>query len=131
MHSVSSYSEMLHPNADPSEISQFNGAGPGEVAEPPKLGRFKRMVAWIDENWLKKLLVCKNADQMKAADDIEELIERVMQEDPTDANGDRNNMDFMSITPVIRETLEKRRAEEIRQGRVASMILLANNRLNS
>ena len=64
MRSVSSYSAMLHPNADPSEVSVLNDrAQGGESAKPePKLGRFKRMVAWVDANWLKPLLVNKSVD---------------------------------------------------------------------
>ena len=61
---------MLHPNEDPSEISQFNGTprggrhnmnGDGQ-ATAVKLGWFKQMVVWIDEHWLKPLLVNKNQD---------------------------------------------------------------------
>lgn len=48
---VSSYSAMMHPNEDLSDL------GSPKEEQPVKLGRFKRMVAWIDENWLKKLLV--------------------------------------------------------------------------
>ena len=55
---------MLHPNADPSEISVLNDRPQGgEQGNPPaKLGRFKRMIAWIDEHWLKPLLVNKSLD---------------------------------------------------------------------
>ena len=56
MKSVSSYSALLHPNEDPSE---FDAA---VEEEKPQMGRFKRMVAWIDKNWLKKLLVNKSLD---------------------------------------------------------------------
>lgn len=86
-------------------------------------------MAWVDENWLKRFLVCKSADQMRAMDEIDELIERVMEEDPTDPKNARNNMDFMSITPMIRETLEKRRVEELKQGRFVTMSMLDGNYL--
>ena len=80
---MSSYSAWLHPNEDPSEISQFNGGltpsphrngGGGAGASSRRLGRFKGMVAWIDEHWLTPLLVNKSQDQIKAADDVEEMI---------------------------------------------------------
>ena len=122
--SVSSYSEMLHPNADPSEFSVLNELPGQKKKKVPKLGCFKRGCAWIDEHWLKRLLVGKNLDQMQAADEIDELLERVMHEDPTDTKSVSNNANFMSISPVIRDALEKRRAEELRQGRHASMSLL-------
>ena len=76
---------MLHPNEDPSEISQFNGGqvtGDAALNEEMKVkeknkqyGRFKRMVAWIDENWLKKLLVAKTSEQIRAADEIDEMLQ--------------------------------------------------------
>ena len=62
--SVSSYSEMLHPNADPSEISQLGGAAPKDPVKKQKLGCIKRGFGWVDENWLKKLLVSKSSEQM-------------------------------------------------------------------
>ena len=83
---------MLHPNEDPSEISQFYGgqATPRSTrfsqfeGEGRKLGRLKRMVAWIDQNWLKPLLVNKSQDQIKAADEIDDMIQMIMEDDPVD-----------------------------------------------
>ena len=77
---------MLHPNEDPSEISQLNGgvAVTSDAAlneemkareKKKQYGRFKRMVAWIDENWLKKLLVSKSSEQIRAADEIDEMLQ--------------------------------------------------------
>jgi len=71
--SVSSYSAMLHPNEDPSEISQLGGRK--QSMPKKKLGWFKRMVAWVDENWLKCLLVNKSSDQIQAADEIEDMLQ--------------------------------------------------------
>lgn len=120
---------MLHPNADPSDISQLGGGVNGEPAPKKKMGCFKRGVAWVDEHWLKRFLVCKDAEQIRAMDEIDELIERVMEEDPTDLRNARNNNDFMSISPMIRDTLEKRRVEELKQGRFTSMTMLDANNL--
>lgn len=75
---------MLHPNEDPSEISQFGGNAPKKA--PQKLGRFKRMVAWVDEHWLKRFLVCKSIEQIKAADEIDDFLLQVLEEDPLDQN---------------------------------------------
>jgi len=77
---------MLHPNEDPSEISQLNGgvAVTSDAAlneemkareKKKQYGRFKRMVVWIDENWLKKLLVAKTSEQIRAADEIDEMLQ--------------------------------------------------------
>lgn len=43
-----------------------------------------------------------------------------------DSKSIHNNQNFLSMTPMIRETLEKRRAEELISGRVnhQSMMLL-------
>ena len=75
-------------------------------------GRLKRMVAWIDQNWLKPLLVNKSQDQIKAADEIDDMIQMIMEDDPVDERtgeeGGTNN--FLSISPMIRESLENRRA---------------------
>lgn len=68
------------------------------------------MVVWIDRNWLKPLLVNKNQDQIKAADEIDDMIQKIMEEDPTDDGLARTNQNFLSISPMIRETLENRRA---------------------
>ena len=76
---------MLHPNEDPSEISQLNGGAVTSDAalneemkaqeKKKQYGRFKRMVVWIDENWLKKLLVAKTSEQIRAADEIDEMLQ--------------------------------------------------------
>ena len=42
------------------------------------------MVVWIDKNWLKPLLVNKNEAQIQAADEIEDIIQEIMEEDPLD-----------------------------------------------
>ena len=49
------------------------------------MGRFKRLVAWIDKNWLKRLLVAKNMDQIRAADEIDDIIQDILEDQPTDA----------------------------------------------
>ena len=64
---------MLHPNEDPSEISQLGGRK--QSMPKKKLGWFKRMVARVDENWLKCLLVNKSSDQIQAADEIEDMLQ--------------------------------------------------------
>ena len=79
--SASSYSALLHPNADPSVPSDYGGDNNNQGSEidgntlgnenepdPKQLGCFKRMFVWIDQKWLKPLLVNKNQDQIKAAD---------------------------------------------------------------
>lgn len=114
---------MLHPNEDPSEISQFYGGGQTPprstrnsqhyMLEPRQPGRLKRLVAWIDHNWLKPLLVNKSQDQIKAADEIDDMIQMIMEDDPVedDKTGEEGGTNsFLSISPMIRESLENRRA---------------------
>ena len=46
------------------------------------------------------------------------MIQMIMEEDPTDDGASQDNKtNFLSISPMIRETLENRRAQEIREGR--------------
>ena len=46
------------------------------------------------------------------------MIQMIMEEDPTDDTATQDNKtNFLSISPMIRETLENRRAHEIRAGR--------------
>lgn len=64
--SVSSYSAMLHPNEDPSEISYITGLTPNQTRHSgnprsKQHGRVKRMFIWVDE-WLKPLLINKSLD---------------------------------------------------------------------
>ena len=47
-----------------------------------------------------------------------------MEEDPLDQKSIHNNQNFLSISPMIRETLEKRRVQEIKAGNHQSMIML-------
>ena len=54
-----------------------------------------------------------------------------MEEEQYVHNDLRNNTDFMSITPVIRDTLEKRRVEEFRQGRHQTMSLMNPRQMSS
>lgn len=48
----------------------------------------------------------------------------IMEEDPVDDGSERNKHNFLSISPMIRETLEIRRAKEIREGNRATVNLL-------
>ena len=104
---------MLHPNADPSVLSSPNQGAHNvleEQEDAPKLGKFKRAVAWIDSHWLQPLLVNKSQAQIKAADEVDEMIQQILEEDPLDKADARTNAQFLSISPVIRDALEKRRA---------------------
>ncbi len=47
-----------------------------------------------------------------------------MEEDPLDQKSIHNNQNFLSISPMIREQLEKRRVQEIKAGNHQSMIML-------
>ena len=49
----------------------------------------------------------------------------IMEEDPLDDGSAKTNNNFMSISPMIRETLEQRRAKEIRDGNHMSVGILA------
>ena len=53
------------------------------------------------------------------------MIQQILEEDPLDKAEARNNAEFLSISPVIRDALEKRRAHEIKQGNHVSMSLLS------
>jgi len=76
---------MLHPNEDPSEVSHLWGqADVKDATQKKKLGRFKRMVAWVDEHWLQRFLTCKSAEQIKASDEIDDFLQEVLEEDPLD-----------------------------------------------
>jgi len=48
------------------------------------------MFIWVDE-WLKPLLVNKSQDQIKAADEIDDIIQMIMEEDPADDGSVRTN----------------------------------------
>ena len=48
----------------------------------------------------------------------------IIDEDPGDDGAAKTNQNFLSISPMIRETLENRRAAEIRAGNHASVALL-------
>ena len=45
------------------------------------MGCFKRMVAWVDKNWLKRLLVSKTQEQIREADEIEDIYKELMEND--------------------------------------------------
>ena len=45
-----------------------------------------------------------------AADEVDEMIQQILEEDPMDKADARTNAQFLSISPVIRDALEKRRA---------------------
>ena len=47
-----------------------------------------------------------------------------MEEDPLNNNDARTNQNFLSISPMIRETLENRRAQEIRLGKPMSLSMV-------
>ena len=49
----------------------------------------------------------------------------IIEEDPVDDGVAKTNQNFLSINPIIRETLENRRAWEIREGNHASVALLS------
>lgn len=53
------------------------------------------------------------------------MIQQILEEDPLDKAEARTNAQFLSISPVIRDALEKRRAQEIKQGNHVSMSLLS------
>ena len=55
------------------------------------MGYFKRGFAWIDRNWLKPLLVAKSQDQIKAADEIDDMLQEIMEEDPLEEKTRANN----------------------------------------
>ena len=61
---ASSYSALLHPNADPSEVSVLGDRVGGSSSSAASLGAFKRMIVWIDQNWLKPLLVNKSFEEI-------------------------------------------------------------------
>ena len=52
------------------------------------------------------------------------MIQQILEEDPLDKAEARDNAQFLSMSPVIRDALEKRRAHEIRQGTHVSLSLL-------
>ena len=115
---VSSYSAMMHPNEDLSDL------GSPKEEQPVKLGAFKRMVAWIDENWLKKLLVKHDSEQIRAADEIDDMIQAIIEEDPLDKQQARQKQHMLSISPMIRATIEQQRALELKRGNRKSASLL-------
>ena len=63
---------------------------------PRKLGAFKRAMAHIDEHWFKKLLVKMTDEEIRAADDVEEMMQEVLDEEP----------EFATVAPMFRKTLE-------------------------
>ena len=52
------------------------------------------------------------------------MIQMIIEEDPVDDSAAKANQNFLSISPMIRETLENRRAWEIREGNHASVVLM-------
>ena len=83
------------------------------------------MVSWIDTNWLKPLLVNKSLEQIKAADDVEEIIQHIMEEDPLDGQLFSRTQTFMSIQPMIRENMENRRMQQLKQHGMTNEIYMS------
>lgn len=53
-------------------------------------------MAHIDEHWFKKLLVKMTDEEIRAADDVEEMMQEVLDEEP----------EFATVAPMFRKTLE-------------------------
>ena len=73
-------------------------------------------MVWVDAKWLKPLLVGKSNEQIQAADEVEDYLQEIREEDPLDAKSRANTQHFLSISPMIRETMEARRAQELMRG---------------
>lgn len=68
------------------------------------------MVAWVDKNWFKKYLVSKSSEEIFAADQIDDELREFLEQDEgsADPNNLRNTQNFATISPVVRQILEKR-----------------------
>ena len=102
------YSAFDHPNADQSVIS-FKKSD-----QKVKRSWFKGVVAWIDEHWLKVLLVRDNSEQsITAANEVDDFFQEIMEEEPADPDKSSNNQVLKGYDPMLRATLEKQRAFEL------------------